>query len=68
MKLGDAEVTLPCPQCGHSFQVRLSATAEGSRTRCPRCGVLFKGNGDDLASAQRALDDLKKSFRKLGGS
>ena len=67
MKLGDIEVTIPCPQCGHSFKAKLSATAEGSQSRCPGCGVLFKGKGNQLAQAQRAIDDLTKSFRKLGG-
>jgi hypothetical protein len=64
MKLGDA---VPGSQCGHCFKARLSATAEGSKTRCPRRGVVFRGKGNELAHAQRAIDDLTKSFRRLGG-
>lgn len=67
MNLGNLEATLSCPQCGHSFKIRLAATSTGSQTRCPGCGVLFKGAGDGLAKAQRAIDDLTDSFRKLGG-
>lgn len=67
MNLRNLEATLSCPQCGHSFKIRLAATSGGSQTRCPGCGVLFEGEGDGLAEAQRAMDDLTKSFRKLGG-
>lgn len=67
MQLGDAEVSIPCPKCGHSFKAKLSATASGSQTRCPRCGVLFKGRGNELAQAQREIDDVTNQFRKLGG-
>lgn len=66
MNLGDTEVTITCPQCSHSFRLRLSATADGYKSRCPRCGVEFRGKGSELAQAQRALADLTRSLRKLG--
>lgn len=67
MRLGDSELTIPCPQCGYSFKIKLSATAEGSQTRCPRCGIVFRGKGDGVDQAQRAIDSLTRSFRRLGG-
>ena len=38
----------------------------GSSTRCPSCAVTINFSGDDLSKTQDAIDDLKRSFKKLG--
>jgi hypothetical protein len=46
------------PTLPWDFQDEARKHRVGAQTRCPHCGVLFKGIGDGVGQAQRAIDDL----------
>ena len=56
----------PCPECGAKVRVKLEDLAKGRTVRCPR-GHLVKLEdvGGGAREAQKSLDDIEKSLRKI---
>ena len=61
---------MKCPKCGHGFEVDLALVETDPDLTCPSCGVDFHVNAqqftETLGEAEKALDDFKDSFGKLG--
>jgi len=62
------EADITCPSCKRKFKQRIEDMRPGNGRPCPGCGVDIRFEGDDGHRAQRALDDLQKSLKKLGGT
>lgn len=60
------EADLPCPNCRRKFRQRIEDMVPGRTRRCPFCAIEIKFTGDDGRKAQRALDDLERTFKRLG--
>ena len=65
MRLADAEISITCPQCRRPFTAKAAAASAGNSVRCPHCQMLFEGQGNDLARAQQAVDDLVATIERL---
>jgi hypothetical protein len=61
------EITLECPDCGVTLNVTVTEIADQRTKRCARGhSVDLRDNGGGARKAQRALDDLEKTLRRLG--
>lgn len=57
-----------CPECGSKLQVSLDDVARQRTVRCSRGhSVKLHDQGGGARKASKALDDLEKSIKKLGG-
>lgn len=65
MQSVDIDIPIKCPRCGKQTKQRLARLKDGAEFTCS-CGATFKVDGDGFASAQKGLDDLIKSIRKIG--
>lgn len=54
-----------CPHCGAKNEFQLSDMHPGNSIPCVNCQNVFQFEGDDMRKAQKALDDLDKSLKKL---
>lgn len=61
----DLILPLKCP-CGQEIKVNARTAAPGTVLTCPKCQAKITLAGDDMRKAQKAMDDLKKAFEKLG--
>ncbi|NUO58988.1 MAG: hypothetical protein HOV78_20195 [Hamadaea sp.] len=63
-----ADIDIECPECGSKVGVSLEDVAKQRTVRC-RKGHSIKLNdkGGGARKAQKALDDLDKKIRRLGG-
>ena len=68
----DAEVDVPCPECGKENQRTLRSLRAEEKFNCVGCGVLIAPDARDLdqglGSAEKALEDLRNTFRDFGKS
>ena len=66
----NASVSVPCPKCGYKIPQRIGRLENNPQLRCPRCGgniqVEASGLRKGLSDVDRAVDDLKRTFAKLG--
>jgi uncharacterized Zn finger protein len=66
----DQKLTLTCPKCGHKTQQTVARLETSPDLPCPKCGVVTKYDARqfkaELAKADKAVDDLMKSFKKFG--
>jgi hypothetical protein len=61
-----AKVKLQCPSCGRTLQVTLGDVKAGRTVRCPGGHVIhLRQQGNGIGSADRALDDFKRSLVRL---
>ena len=60
------EMEITCPSCGRKFKQRVEEMRPGKSRTCPGCGTQINFTGDDGRKAQKGLDDLEKSLKKLG--
>jgi len=60
------EADIPCSKCGRNFRQRIEDMIPGRTRSCPFCSVEIRFTGDDGRKAQRALDDLERTVRRLG--
>lgn len=64
----DLETDLNCPGCKRAMRIKVKEMVPGTSKRCPfGCGATIKFSGDDGRKLQGALDDLERTFRRLGG-
>lgn len=59
------DADIPCPKCNRKLKVKLADMREGRSRRCSFCGAEIAFKGDGGPKAQKAIDDLTKSFKKL---
>ena len=60
------ELDIDCPSCNRKFKQRVADMRPGRSRSCPHCACQINFTGDDGRKAQKALDDLEKSLKKLG--
>jgi CDGSH-type Zn-finger protein len=61
----EMHVNVRCPGCGHRVRIRVREMVPGRSKRCPYCSTTFKFSGDDGRKAQRAVDDLERTLKRL---
>jgi hypothetical protein len=61
----DLEHDFKCPNCGRTVKIKVREMYPGNSKRCV-CGYEIQFSGDDGRKAQRALDDLERSLKRLG--
>ena len=61
----DLEAKVTCPNCGHQIKIKVKEMVPGRTKSCPYCHATINFTGDDGRKAQKALDDLEKSLKKL---
>lgn len=68
-----APVDVTCPGCKHAFQTTIGKMQTGNVLTCPSCKGTIKLEVDrssldsETREAQRAMDDLNRTIRRLGG-
>ena len=66
----DAEIAVPCPECGKENQRTLGSLRAQDQFNCAGCGKLIAPDATDLnqgvGAAEQALDNLRKSLRSFG--
>ena len=61
-----AQVAVSCPKCDRSFQVMLDDIHRERVVRCPTGHeIQLKESGDGISSADRALDEFKRSIERM---
>jgi hypothetical protein len=58
------EADIQCPKCRRTLKIKVAEMHPGQQKKCS-CGAVIEFTGDDGREAQRALDDLTKSFKRL---
>lgn len=58
------EADIKCPKCSRTLKIKVAEMHPGRKKKC-LCGAVIEFSGDDGRKAQRALDDLEKSFKRL---
>jgi DNA-directed RNA polymerase subunit RPC12/RpoP len=65
----DATLPVPCQNCGHKVEQTLARLKTDPVITCPKCGVATKYDAEGLRkgleSAQKSIDDLRRSLKKL---
>ena len=56
---------LECPNCHRPVRIELAEMVPGRSKPCPYCDATFLFSGDDGRSAQRGLDKLERSLKRL---
>ncbi len=56
---------IKCPACGRPLTIKVKDMVPGRKTSCPNCHAPISFTGDDGRKAQRALDDLQNTLRKM---
>lgn len=59
------EFDLACPNCGRKMKQKVEKMRPGNSRLCPSCGTRIEFSGDDGRKAQKAIDDLKKTIKKV---
>ena len=54
-----------CPFCKKKFEQKIEDMRPGKSRSCPYCSAKIEFTGDDGRKAQKAIDDLKRSFDRL---
>ncbi len=62
------EFPITCEECNREFSQRVEDIYPGNTLTCPNCGCQISCSGDDGREAQKVIDDLEKSLKKMGGS
>ncbi len=58
-------LVIKCPECRKKTKKKLKLLRAGSEVKC-LCGYIIQVSGNELKSAQKSLDDFKRSLEKLG--
>jgi hypothetical protein len=61
------EIPIKCPNCGRTLKQQVSGMHPGASRRCS-CGLTIKFAGDDGRKTQKAVDDLKRSLKRLSSN
>lgn len=56
----------PCPKCGKRLTIVVEKMRPGAHQDCPSCGARIEFTGDDGRKAQKAMDDLLRTLKRLG--
>jgi len=71
--LDNAEIDVPCPNCGKKIKQKLGGLKNSPTIRCPGCGSSIKldasgpkGAAKSLQQVEKGIDDLRRTLRKLG--
>ena len=59
------EAKINCPSCHRQVYIKVKEMIPGRYKKCPHCGTMLNFTGDDGRRAQKALDDLERSIKKL---
>lgn len=63
---GQGWLLVECPKCHRKMRIRAKTAKPGSAHVCPCREFEVKLTGDDLRDVQKGLDDLRRTFQKLG--
>jgi transcription elongation factor Elf1 len=61
----DLEADLQCPNCRRKLKIKVKEMVPGHTKPCPYCGLEIQFTGDDGRKAQKALDDLQRTFKRF---
>ena len=61
----ELKAEVKCPACGCKLTIKVGDMVPGRKQSCPKCHAAITFTGDDGRKAQRALDDLEKTIKKL---
>jgi PHP family Zn ribbon phosphoesterase len=59
----EADVT--CPGCNRNFKLKVKEMVPGRSKKCPKCGASIHFKGDDGRKAQKAMDDLMRTLKRM---
>lgn len=59
------EADIICPSCKKKLKVKVADMRSGRITSCPSCRAEISFTGDDGRKAQRAIEDLERSLKKM---
>lgn len=62
----DMSADISCPICQNKVRIKIREMYPGNTKSCPACGAIISFEDDDGRKAQRALDDLVRTIRKIG--
>jgi hypothetical protein len=61
----ELRASFSCPKCGHIVSIRVEDMIPGLSKPCPKCHIAIRFTGDDGRKAQRAVDHLENTLKKL---
>jgi hypothetical protein len=61
----DLESDFTCPNCKRQFKIKVKEMVPGRSKSCPFCRTRLSFTGADGRKAQRAMDELQKTIKKL---
>jgi transcription initiation factor IIE alpha subunit len=59
------EFNLECPNCKAKMVQTVEGMRPGAGRTCPKCGAVIRFTGDDGRKAQKALDDLTSTIKRI---
>ncbi len=62
------EANVECPRCKKMIKVKVEDMRPGKKMNCPRCRTEISFTGDDGRKAQKSIDDLTKSLKKISSN
>lgn len=62
----DLKLPITCPHCHKTVEFTLREITPNCSRHCPHCGATFSFTGDDMRKAQKAIDDLERTLKRLG--
>ncbi len=61
-----AKLDVPCPECGAKMRTTLGEIQRGRTITCPRGHrVTLTESGNGIRQADKSLDDLKRSIKRM---
>lgn len=70
MDLGNTQVTLTCPGCGHKFKQPLAGLENDATVNCPGCKKPITVNAAPFRASIKKVDqriaDLKRAIGRIG--
>lgn len=71
MGLSSQKVPVPCQQCGFVFQQSIAGLKKNPSFTCPKCGTVTSVDARqfsrEVGKVERALSEVEKALKKLGG-
>ena len=55
--LDNEKITVPCPACGHEFNVTIKEVKEGAQVACPRCAAVSRLENEEVLETIRRMED-----------
>lgn len=55
--LDNEKITVPCPTCGHEFNVTIKEVKEEALVACPACAAVSRLENKEVLEAIRKMED-----------